>query len=383
MDDILQFNGFVQQIEYKAYLAKQLRLFPFNEFDPNDCDASGLIISGAQIAAYSKWVSPKRTRSYPLSRVYDTFGWRNQSNKIVTIIPVLKDEGESGDLDKIQYSTISWMNLLDIYIVLGYYESADKNIREEQLNKQKLTNQKFNSIFIKSQIQEILDFQYTASEWNSELFSNRFTEIFRQALSSYLDIEKVTGVKVHAQKSLERYLETIIVDFNQFQSISLRGSQAASQREVRTFHTHECLLDGQKAAFLIEDHLGGRYYLTPDEILKSTTGYIIQESKNSTRRALPGLSDIQDGLFKLILYANINTLLLDGRQVDFSVRLKLTGKNVRGRIVMPCESSSFDRFINENSSAFGKKDAEILSKLMVEAQENEKIEVEVSTNLSS
>jgi hypothetical protein len=39
----------------------------------------------------------------------------------LTVIPVLKDEGIDGDLDRIQYSTISWMNLLNIYIVLGYY----------------------------------------------------------------------------------------------------------------------------------------------------------------------------------------------------------------------------------------------------------------------
>jgi hypothetical protein len=35
--------------------------------------------------------------------------------------------------------------------------------------------------------------------------------------------------------------------------------------------------------------------------------YIIQESKNSSTESLPKLPDIQDGLFKLILYYNLDS----------------------------------------------------------------------------
>ena len=40
--------------------------------------------------AVSRWISPKRTRSYPYERVYDTLAF---DGKKVTIIPVVKDEG--------------------------------------------------------------------------------------------------------------------------------------------------------------------------------------------------------------------------------------------------------------------------------------------------
>ncbi len=103
----------------------------FVDFDPNNSSTSGIIQADDMEVAYSKWVSPKRTRSYPFARIYSTY----KSAKILTIIPVIKDEGKDGDLDKLQYSTISWMNLLNIYIVLGYYEDAEKSQKRNNLLK--------------------------------------------------------------------------------------------------------------------------------------------------------------------------------------------------------------------------------------------------------
>jgi DNA-dependent RNA polymerase auxiliary subunit epsilon len=89
---------------------------------------------------------------------------------VITIIPVIKDEGQDGDRDRIQYSTISWMNLLNIYIVLAYYETAQKSDKRGQSNKQKLTNQQFNNEFVRSQIDEILAYHQSALHWNKNLF---------------------------------------------------------------------------------------------------------------------------------------------------------------------------------------------------------------------
>ncbi|MGB5596193.1 MAG: hypothetical protein WBM62_19465 [Crocosphaera sp.] len=54
------------------------------------------------------------------------------------------------------------MNLLNIYIVLAYYEEAEKSEKKGQSSKQKITNQKFNNSFVKSQIQEILNYRQSA-----------------------------------------------------------------------------------------------------------------------------------------------------------------------------------------------------------------------------
>jgi hypothetical protein len=139
MSTILHFTGFIRGVKYRACLTENLAKESFVNFDPNKSKASGIIQADDTEVAYSKWVSPKRTRSYPFARIYNTYN----AAKILTIIPVIKDEGKDGDLDKLQYSTISWMNLLNTYIVLGYYEDAEKSQKKGQSIKNKLTSQKF------------------------------------------------------------------------------------------------------------------------------------------------------------------------------------------------------------------------------------------------
>jgi len=109
----LNFEGFIKDVQYKAFLAEDLpQKYEYNSFDINEVETSGKIIFPNGEFAFSKWVSPKRTRSYPFERLYNTFN----SPMRLTIIPILKDEGSDGDVDKIQYSTISWMNLLNNFM---------------------------------------------------------------------------------------------------------------------------------------------------------------------------------------------------------------------------------------------------------------------------
>lgn len=74
-------------IEYKINLSKKLEVVNFANFDINNCPSSCLISDKVRLFAISKWVSPKRTRTYPYERVYNTL---NHSKKI-TVIPIVKD----------------------------------------------------------------------------------------------------------------------------------------------------------------------------------------------------------------------------------------------------------------------------------------------------
>ena len=148
---ILHFEGYIKDVQYKAFLTKELFPYPVETFNVNASKAYGKIILPDGEVSYSKWVSPKRTRTYPLR---------------ITIIPVIKDEGADGDLDKIQYSTISWMNLLNIYIILAYYDHASKNMHSLQVNKQKLTNHKYNESIVREQLLKISHYKQSALHWN-------------------------------------------------------------------------------------------------------------------------------------------------------------------------------------------------------------------------
>ncbi|MGB3691693.1 MAG: hypothetical protein WA865_13570 [Spirulinaceae cyanobacterium] len=177
---------------------------------------------------------------------------------------------------------------------------------------------------------------------------------------------------------MDTYLKRITEEFEEFKNISLKGSQYASQREALTSHSLEYLVDGIKATLSIENYLGGVYYLTPDEIFYKNGIYIVQESKNASQDSLPKLSDIQDGLFKLILFSNLDSLALGKQTVGFVCKLKLTGKNVVGSIILPNDHERVESFLSANK--FKGNQIEIIRKLSLESRKNKNLEVEISNN---
>ena len=374
MIEVLNLAGYIRGITYQTFLEDKLEKINFDNFDVNQAKPFGLIKLRTTEIAYSKWVSPKRTRSYPFARIYNTYN----SGKTITIIPVIKDEGKDGDRDRLQYSTISWMNLLNIYIVLAYYETAEKSYKKGQENKNKLTKQKFNNNFVKAQIKEILTYRQSALHWNKNLFEERFTKIFAKALNCYDSISRQTGVLIHQRRRMEKDLNKIIAEFEEFKNISLKGSQNASKREALTSHEKEHLVAGKKGTFSIENYLGGVYFLTPDEIFQDRKTYIVQESKNSSNDFLPAKSDIQDGLFKLILFSNLDSLTVNEHKVSFICKLKLTGKGVKDTIVFPDRNELLDLFISHNN--FKESQKIIIQKLALEAKKNKNIKIEISSN---
>ena len=370
------FHGYIKNVVYKACLADDLTLYEYADFDINDAKSCGMLqFNGTQIA-YSKWVSPKRTRSYPFERIYNTYN----SPRALTVIPVLKDEGLDGDLDRIQYSTVSWMNLLNIYIVLAYYQVAEKNQSEEQRRRHKLTMQKLDAQLVNEQIEKIFRYKQSALHWNRDLLEQQLVEVYQRALDSYRTIATTTGVKVHDRENQLVYLDKVMNDFEQFRDISLRGSLTAAQRESQVFHELEYLSNGIKSVFNIENYLGGVYHLTADEVIREEDRFIIQESKNSTQSFLPAVSDIKDGLFKLILFANLDLLKLNDRPISFSTRLKLTGRGVNGSIRFPCLARPLRDFIGANASNLTPRQQKTLHKLNMEATENRNLEIEITSN---
>ncbi|GJD19577.1 hypothetical protein RIVM261_045330 [Rivularia sp. IAM M-261] len=127
--------------------------------------------------------------------------------------------------------------------------------------------------------------------------------------------------------------------------------------------------------------MGGVYYLTPDEIFHDGNTYIIQESKNTSKGSLPQMSDIRDGLFKLILFSNLDSLTLDRKPVSFITKLKLTGNNVIGAIIFPDASNTeLESFLTANSKIFNKNQKKIIKKLALEAKHNQKLKIEITSN---
>ncbi|MCK4523713.1 hypothetical protein KAU15_02195, partial [candidate division WOR-3 bacterium] len=70
-------------IEYKIKIASKLDTFEFTDFNINSLPTNCIVKDKNFLFGLSKWVSPKRTRSYPYARIYNTLN----ASKRITVIP--------------------------------------------------------------------------------------------------------------------------------------------------------------------------------------------------------------------------------------------------------------------------------------------------------
>ena len=347
--EILFLKGFIRDATYTSYLnPEKFEAYDITRFDVNQAQASGLIDLGTSgnNLAFSKWVSPKRTRSYPFARIYNTFHF---NTKKVTIIPIIKDEGAgTQNNDRINFITFSWMNLLNIYIILAWYEDAER----KPSTTDRITNQILNAESVREKLFEVSQYRMTALHWNTTHFEKDFASIYLNAVDGYKKISEVRNVAVHSPKNhletLERFKVNGHFSLSSFKEVSLPRSYEAAHRESVTTHVLESLEENTKGIFDISNYLGGQYYLTADEIYWENDQLVIQESKNSSKGKLPSEDDIKDGLFKLILFANMEEVAIDERtNIQFITRLKLTGDLI-GSLLLPCVTEDVFNFCAEN-----------------------------------
>ncbi len=274
-----------------------------------------LEINGRNKIAVSTWVSPKRTRSYPYARVYDTLGF---AGKKVTIIPVIKDEGFDGDRDFLQWDTLSLMSLLGVNVIIAYYVDADKSPRYPN----KITNQRYNVKHVEEEISTLLAYQSDALHWNLSRIDN-ISAIAELALQSYDAISRRLGVRMHSRDSALRRILELSKGRTEFMSSSRERARSARQRESVTTQPGE-RLEGEKATITIRNYLGGAYYFTCDEVeIHSGEVYLI-EAKHTETAEFPKEADIKDGLLKMTLLSNLKQATIDNRQYRPVPILKLT-----------------------------------------------------------
>ena len=370
----LSLKGFVRDVRYTPCLSPDaLNVYDIAQFDVNQAQACGLINLGVpgNNLAFSKWVSPKRTRSYPFARIYNTY---HLNTKKVTIIPIIKDEGAgTQNNDRINFITFSWMNLLNIYIILAWYEDAERKPGTTD----RITDQILNAEGVRKKLREVSQYQMTALHWNTTHFEEDFESIYLNAVNGYKKISQEKDVAVHSPKNHLQTLEKFKADdrfsLTCFKEATLPRSYEAAHRESLTTHLLEALEENAKGTFRISNYLGGQYYLTADEVYWEDDALVIQESKNSSTGKLPSENDIKDGLFKLILFANMEEVSLDERtNIQFITRLKLTG-DLTGSLLLPCATDDIFDFCAENRLTQTHQKRLVL--LNQEASENNKLQI--------
>lgn len=304
-------------IEYTPFLCRKLNLFRLNELSKALSKEATFILetNDKNQIAISWWVSSKRTRSYPYTRVYDSLGF---SGKKVTIIPIFKDEGKRGDRDFLQWDTVSLMSLLGVYVIIAYYIDATPSSRY----KNKITNQRFDVDYIKKEIKKLLSYQSDALHWNLDQI-NKVGEIGQKALESYEKISKKLNVEMHSRGSAEKRIRQLLKGKETFMVVSRDLAEKAQKRESVTIQPKE-KLTGIKATITIKNYLGGYYYFTTDEVEINERNVYLIEGKHTKTTNLPSLNDIKDGLLKMILFTNLENVRVGNKKYNSIPILKLT-----------------------------------------------------------
>lgn len=353
----MEIIGKITGIKYNPKLIDNLNEVIFKDFDINTSPSSFLLKIRNNTFAISKWVSPKRTRSYPFERIYNTL---NISRKI-TIIPIVKDEGAKGDRDFIQWDTISLMSLLDVFVIFAYYETAE-------VKNGKITNQKFNNKYIITKIKEIENYHSSALHWNLNELNTNLHKIIDKVKKSYKNIEQNTNIKLHNFDGLDNFKTRIGEDVSLFMEFSRDKAGKAQTREFNTQQPKESLSTLSKAKITITNYLGGKYYLTVDEIKVSKDKILLIEGKHTKNEILPSKSDIKDGLIKMILYSNLNNVSFEDNTYQSLAVLNLTSNKLKSEINSKSSVIEINKFIELNN--LNEKQKAVINIIFEEANKN-------------
>lgn len=298
----MKIHSEIKGLEYKPTLCRELKSFDIDNISdvitPRGPGTFLLNIENKQICV-SRWVSPKRTRSYPYARVYDSLGF---PGKKVTIIPLIKDEGKDGDRDYLQWDTVSLMSLLGVFVIISNYVDADKSDKYDN----KITNQILDIEYIEGQMGRIINYQSDALHWNISQI-DKITDVGKRAIIAYEDISNKLNVEMHSLNMAEKRIEEIKAGKESFMSLSRDLASKARNREVITEQPKE-FVEGEKCSITIKNYLGGVYFLTCDEFTINDDEIYLIESKHTSKDELPSLNDIKDGLLKMILFTNLERL---------------------------------------------------------------------------
>ncbi|MBI5653493.1 MAG: hypothetical protein HZC40_24055 [Chloroflexi bacterium] len=334
----------IENISYHPQMCDLLPVFRIEDFKSGDAFKRGQFLleySDQKSFAISHWKSPKRTRTYPYARVYDTLCMDNR----ITIIPFVKDEGCEGDRDFLQWDTVSLMSLLKVYVIPAYYKTAKKSSR----NPNKITAQEFDYTYLLDRLKSFADFnQSDAVHWNMEEVQRQIVHVAEQAKRYYKVISQRTGVKLHSPNELDARIKTMEKDIMDFRAYSRIQAQSARERERVTLHEQE-RVSGEKSTLTIKNFIGGYYYWTVDEASIAGARLLLVEKKHSKKSRLPHLGDIKDAVLKMVLFTNLSRVTVNGKTHSPFPVIGLTSDLLQGYCHSAMDDAEIEKFLADNN----------------------------------
>lgn len=301
---------------------------------------------------FAIWRTPKRSKTKPGGK---TLAATRADGTDITVaaIPIYIDEGMEGDINYLQPDTIYMLNHYNVHVIITYYSSAEKSRKKNN----KLTSQKLDQKDFEKQLTNLINSNMDPVEWNRfQMSPDNLVRLGEKAKESYKNISNKTGVKTREPKHIDKFINTISQDAEVFESISRKKSIRSQKGETKIEHKQEAISKGKKATITIIDKKnGGLFPLTCDEIYYSNEILNIVESKHTKRGKLPGKEDINDGIYKIKLFASMEDVRYENSPCKHLATLKLTSSKIIGSITLPCEEEHLNEFILKNNLSRNKK----------------------------
>ena len=288
-----------------------------------------------ETVAISVWTTPKRTKTYPLARVYTTLSYGGTK---ITIIPVMVDYGKHGERGKIQPNTVDWMTSVGVYLILGVYIDAKKakvgRLAKNASAKTKSSEgkpkfakgQRFDLKYLQKQIEKIIENKPDIKKWNeSQLIT--IPNLLENGINHYKRLGEELDVPLSDFSRLEKNVEIWKNDFDQFLADHEDLSKGAQDSETHTDHKLEDV-PGKKGKINIDFGESRKLYLTSDNMKLDKDKCLVTflEGKNASKKKFPGKEDIKEALFKLMIFKN-SDFYFEGKKFEKKLVCYLTGQH--------------------------------------------------------
>lgn len=157
---------------------------------------------------------------------------------------------------------------------------------------------------------------------------------------------------MHSRISASKKINELHEGKEVFMASSRGLAQKAQRREMVTKQPKEYLV-GAKAIITIKNYLGGCYYFTCDEAEIHNEEVFLIEGKHTSAGLLPSEGDIKDGLLKMVLFTNLENVIVEGNTYNPIPVLKLTTGNKVNRSLLSKNQKDMLKLLRKEASTNG------------------------------
>lgn len=255
----------------------------------------------------SQWETPKRTRTYPLPRMYQLL---QSAHRKAALIPAVKDEGSGLNPDVLGLDTIHLLTQFGLYVVVGRYVEGRGDERSKRGTNETvkvLRDQRLDFRAALHKLRAVAAPEVDVREWNGsevELFG---VSLARSA-EAYRRLQERTGVPLTTIASCERRL-TVLREggLPAYVDYSDRFRKRSQHAETVSVQPKEHLIQAASKVLVdirLECDLGAGadvwLHLAPDEGWAVGRHLLVLEKKSN-----PSQNDTLDAIFKNLVFRSM------------------------------------------------------------------------------